>query len=1473
MAVIETEPRDKELVKSAQTGNMRAFEKLVERYFGIIYAVAYSRLGNREPAEDLTQEVFLRMYLCLDNLQEPYQFSGWLVRITHNLATDWERRNQRTSKLCPMVSTAEMGELIPDKRGKNAREKMNLQEQNKALHDAIFQLPADQREIVLLHFTEGLSKKEIASCLGVHPSTVGRQLKKALSRMKGSLEPILRESAPSLRATKKAVNRAIVLIGALAGMSAGGKAAIAAAAGGTAWFSSALAPAGSSVAASKVIPFVQRTIQAIANKGIKLMIAKKAIVTTLIVSGLITGGAILHVRNIQRAERSAKQEDSVPTAIKVKDERPSHPTRNDDKDTTKPEEGDWLLQRTGYSISGQVVDEAGRGIAKAEVLICLDAWFYEMTRNPEARRLKTDADGRFQARNLPKERLLITATTKDLCYYMPGVQLYDRAPCWYPVTYQPGRDSVTDVRLVLRLGAVIAGTVVDAEGEPVTNAIVTIRYVRNAQFEVAADAAGRFRAENLQPGWYSVLARAEGFASLWLDYGVKAGTEDLVVCLPRAWIVEGTVLFADTGEPVAGAKVIPRIVQSGSSRFELGGLVQGKTAETDPDGLFKVSVPPGVEAQLSASWKEYYSKAKPTVRVDAEGAAQPVTIELVKGAIVSGTVVDDETDAPVPGVRVGAYSSTSPRRVQTESDEEGRFTLAGLAEGKNWIRAYSAEYAFANPNLGEGHVIVEVVEGKDQSGIELRLAKNPAIAGTVVAGTVVDEEGEPIFGALVMLKERRDHSRGPARLGGRGISEADGTFVVRRLHGPGSTIMELLVRHPLYVNTSVSFEPDGVTNETKDVVVVLKKEGASIEGTVRDENGGPLAQAVVHLMDTPGSWSRGKLNSTATDEEGYYIFSAVADGTYWVKASLGERKVVSGEVSIVEGKTVTGVNLVFPALGRIAGRVTDDQDRPLAGFQMSVHPRGGGSISTIATDSDGRYRFDHLLEGVEYQLSVQGKPGFVRVGSHRRTVTCSADDADFTFKAIGVGTVSGFVYQESDGSPVTGFYLLIRGKEDEPSSRRPRRSFNSEDGSFSLPEVAVGLSFIVMYVGDVRKHTTEPFEVVADEEVVQIIYLPEAGTVRGSVVRASDRSPVTKFRLTLFRAEGRRWRVERPYEDKEYESEEGVFKCEGVKPNRYVIGIMAEGLPAFKSEAFEVMAGAEAVQEIVIGEGGIIRGVVVDESGHPVQDAVVEVKQNDEKVWGWKMQFHRTGRTPLAPPRAATSKTGAFELTGVTPGKVGLWVTHADYASLDVRDVAVSEEAPVEDLELKLKRGSVVFGWVKDSQGELQGNVEVRLFRLDGPAYKDTRTDHRGGYRFEHVPVGTYRLRIYYLGASLPNFEVKSGEDTEINIDLSEVGTISGTIHTPADGDKVWFRIILKGRDKAAGVSRREELRGKNAFKFEGVFPGKYSLRLDATWKNSEGRSNNPTVTTDPSKIIVEVKPKERVTLDITITKVEEREK
>src|SRR5688572_12985118 len=81
-------PDDKELVRAAQTGDMRAFETLVTRYQKKVYWIAYNFVGDAEDATDLAQEAFIRVYRSLNRFDQKYNFYTWLYRIVVNLAID-----------------------------------------------------------------------------------------------------------------------------------------------------------------------------------------------------------------------------------------------------------------------------------------------------------------------------------------------------------------------------------------------------------------------------------------------------------------------------------------------------------------------------------------------------------------------------------------------------------------------------------------------------------------------------------------------------------------------------------------------------------------------------------------------------------------------------------------------------------------------------------------------------------------------------------------------------------------------------------------------------------------------------------------------------------------------------------------------------------------------------------------------------------------------------------------------------------------------------------------------------------------------------------------------------------------------------------------------------------------------------------------------------------------------------------------
>ncbi|MBN1477068.1 sigma-70 family RNA polymerase sigma factor [Candidatus Sumerlaeota bacterium] len=283
---------DEALVRRVLEGDSKAFESLIERHFGVVYAVALARLRDPDQAEDLAQEVFLRVHLHLGQFDPRHRFGAWVARIARNLAIDWLRRGQRASRLVPLVPLEGAAAEAPNPREKGARETMASDEEARALRRAILDLPAELREVVLLHFSEDLTQSEIAERLGLHQATVSRQLKRALAMLRGALEPTLRGVGPSLRAPRQAVAKSILLASAVGAMSATAKASLAASATVGEWASAAEMAKVTAAGTVGVVGFLQSLPALIAGGG-KAMATGKGIAATIAAAVLIGGGAMI----------------------------------------------------------------------------------------------------------------------------------------------------------------------------------------------------------------------------------------------------------------------------------------------------------------------------------------------------------------------------------------------------------------------------------------------------------------------------------------------------------------------------------------------------------------------------------------------------------------------------------------------------------------------------------------------------------------------------------------------------------------------------------------------------------------------------------------------------------------------------------------------------------------------------------------------------------------------------------------------------------------------------------------------------------------------------------------------------------------------------------------------------------------------------------------------------------------------------
>ncbi|HID57207.1 TPA: sigma-70 family RNA polymerase sigma factor [Candidatus Poribacteria bacterium] len=171
------------LIQRVKQGDEEAFEQIFYRYQKKVYNVAYRMTGNRETAEDMTQEVFLRLFQKIRKFRGKSSFSTWLYRLTVNLCLDHLRK--RNAHLSESLEDVEEGDLA---YGKTPEEELILKERREAVQRIINSLPDKLRAIIILREIEGLSYRELAEAMGCSMGRVKSLLHEARMELKRRIE-------------------------------------------------------------------------------------------------------------------------------------------------------------------------------------------------------------------------------------------------------------------------------------------------------------------------------------------------------------------------------------------------------------------------------------------------------------------------------------------------------------------------------------------------------------------------------------------------------------------------------------------------------------------------------------------------------------------------------------------------------------------------------------------------------------------------------------------------------------------------------------------------------------------------------------------------------------------------------------------------------------------------------------------------------------------------------------------------------------------------------------------------------------------------------------------------------------------------------------------------------------------------------------------------------------------------------------
>jgi RNA polymerase sigma-70 factor, ECF subfamily len=177
---------DSDLVSRAAGGDSTAFQMLVERHRSMVYRVAYQFAGNHYDAEDIAQEVFLKVYRSLDRFRQDAQLTSWLYRIAMNACID-HRRRQSPAACAPFGEEAERRLLNTPEERPGPEDRAYAGELGLVLEGEISRLPQGQRVVFIMRHHQGLKLSEIAEALGLAEGTVKRQLHAAVHRLRGAL--------------------------------------------------------------------------------------------------------------------------------------------------------------------------------------------------------------------------------------------------------------------------------------------------------------------------------------------------------------------------------------------------------------------------------------------------------------------------------------------------------------------------------------------------------------------------------------------------------------------------------------------------------------------------------------------------------------------------------------------------------------------------------------------------------------------------------------------------------------------------------------------------------------------------------------------------------------------------------------------------------------------------------------------------------------------------------------------------------------------------------------------------------------------------------------------------------------------------------------------------------------------------------------------------------------------------------------
>ncbi len=185
---------DQVYINKILNGDTNAFTVLVDRYKDLVFTLALRMVKNREEAEEVSQDTFIKVYKSLNRFKGDSKFSTWIYRVAYNTCLDRLKKNKRQEYTVAIDEYTEH----QVKTLENALDALEEQEKQLAIKKCLKMLPSEDSFILTLYYFEELSLDEISKITGLKPNNVKvklfRSRKKLATILKQHLEPEIIES-------------------------------------------------------------------------------------------------------------------------------------------------------------------------------------------------------------------------------------------------------------------------------------------------------------------------------------------------------------------------------------------------------------------------------------------------------------------------------------------------------------------------------------------------------------------------------------------------------------------------------------------------------------------------------------------------------------------------------------------------------------------------------------------------------------------------------------------------------------------------------------------------------------------------------------------------------------------------------------------------------------------------------------------------------------------------------------------------------------------------------------------------------------------------------------------------------------------------------------------------------------------------------------------------------------------------------